>query len=51
MAISKEELIRKIEQARRVLNESIDLDEEYDTIYHNSITLDKLIEEYIVAGY
>lgn len=51
MAISKEELIGQIEQARRVLNESIDLNEEYDIIYHNSIALDKLIEEYIVSGY
>ncbi len=51
MAISKEELIGKIEQARRALNESIELNEEYEVIYHNSIALDKLIEEYIVSGY
>ena len=46
MEIAKEELIRRIELARRALNESIDLNAEYEEIYLNSVNLDKLIEEY-----
>lgn len=50
---SKEELIliEKIETSRARLNQSIDSKEDYETIYHNSVELDKLIEQYILAGY
>lgn len=48
---SKEELIKKIEQARCILNKSIDSKEKYEEIYKNSIHLDSLIEQYIVAGF
>ena len=51
MGTAKEELIQAIEQARRALNESLDSDAAYDEIYRNSVTLDKLIEEYIACGY
>ena len=51
MGTAKEELIQAIEQARRALNESLDSDAGYDEIYRNRVTLDKLIEEYIVCGY
>lgn len=49
--ISKEELIEKIERARQILNNSIDERKQYEDIYNNSIHLDSLIEQYIVAGY
>ncbi|HIX16547.1 MAG TPA: aspartyl-phosphate phosphatase Spo0E family protein [Candidatus Hungatella pullicola] len=48
--ISKEELICEIEKAREKLNKSIDFDDS-DTIYKRSVELDKLIEQYITAGY
>lgn len=48
--ISKEELIRDIEEARKRLNTSIENDKE-DIIYNKSVELDKLIEQYIAAGY
>ena len=51
MDTAKEELIQEIEQARRALNKSIDSNEGYDVIYHNSVTLDRLIAEYIACGY
>lgn len=47
--ISKEELIRNIEEARARLNKSIE--SEADDIYARSVELDKLIEQYIAAGY
>lgn len=47
----KEELIRKIEQARQILNESIDGKKAYNLIYENSVQLDSLIEQYMVAGF
>ncbi len=50
MIMSKEELIHDIEEARERLNKSIDHDNE-DVIYHRSVELDKLIEQYIAAGY
>lgn len=50
MMISKEELIRNIEEARERLNKSIDRDDG-DVIYLRSVELDKLIEQYIEAGY
>lgn len=49
--VSKEELVCKIEEARARLNQSIERKEESDRIYENSVALDKLIEQYIVAGY
>lgn len=51
MSVSKEELIGKIEKARIDLNGSIDKKDSYETIYHNSVVLDQLIEQYIVAGF
>ncbi|MEY8353707.1 aspartyl-phosphate phosphatase Spo0E family protein [Lachnospiraceae bacterium 54-53] len=50
MMMSKEELIRDIEEARERLNKSIEHDDA-DIIYHRSVELDKLIEKYIAAGY
>lgn len=47
----KDELIRKIESARLVLNKSLDEKYSYDEIYKNSVELDRLIEEYIIAEY
>ena len=51
MVLTKQELIQKIEEARMVLNKSIDEKKKYDEIYKNSVALDLLIEQYIVAGY
>ncbi len=51
MNTAKEELIREIEKARKALNESIDLQENYEVIYDNSVMLDKLIEQYLVSEY
>lgn len=47
----REDLIRRIEQARQTLNNSIDGKEAYNLIYENSVQLDSLIEQYMVAGY
>lgn len=47
----REELIEKIETARRKMNQSIEAKEEYDTVYRYSVELDRLIEQYIAAGY
>lgn len=49
--ISKEELVKKIEYARQKLNDSINKHEEYAEVYRYSIELDRLIEQYIVAGF
>ncbi len=48
---SKDELITRIEEARERLNRSIDREEDSDTIYERSVELDRLIEQYIAAGY
>ena len=48
---AREELIQKIEAARETLNDSIDSKQQYEKIYENSVRLDSLIEQYIVAGY
>lgn len=48
---SKEDLVRSIEGARDRLNRSIDMGEQYETIYKNSVELDRLIEQYIVSGF
>ncbi|WP_333647664.1 hypothetical protein [Lacrimispora sp.] len=50
MTMSKEELIHDIEEARIRLNTSIERDDK-DVIYLRSVELDKLIEQYIAAGY
>ena len=50
MMMSKEELIHDIEEARERLNISIEQKNE-DIIYNISVELDKLIEQYIAAGY
>lgn len=51
MGNSKEDLVEQIEDTRKKLNTSIDLREDYQETYQISIELDKLIEQYIVAGY
>ena len=48
---SREELVNRIEEARKRLNGSIDGKEAYDVIYRYSVELDRLIEEYMDAGY
>ena len=50
-ALGKQNLIEKIEAARKVLNDSIDSRKDYEIIYRYSVELDHLIEQYIVAGY
>ncbi len=49
--LSKKELIEQIESARNVLNTSIDKGEDYEQIYQYSVALDRLIEQYISAGF
>lgn len=51
MVTSKEELIGKIEKARVSLNASIDSGEKYEKVYERSVELDRLLEEYMAAGY
>lgn len=51
MRSSKEELVRKIEAARKLLNESIESRAPYEKIYQNSVDLDRLIELYVVSGF
>ena len=51
MEISKEELVARIEKARRKLEGSIEDGEEYCYVYENSVELDRLIEIYIAMGY
>ena len=51
MKISKEELVRDIEQARKRLDNSIEKKEDYEAIYQNSLDLDRLIEQYIASGF
>ncbi len=51
MEISKEELKQKIEDARKMLNNSIDSGDNYENVYNYSIALDKLIELYIVSEF
>ena len=48
---SREELVNRIEEARKRLNGSIDGIEAYDLIYQYSVELDRLIEQYMEAGY
>lgn len=49
--ITREELVREIEAAREKLNQSINERKKYDEILSDSVYLDSLIEQYIVAGY
>ncbi|MCI6887058.1 MAG: Spo0E family sporulation regulatory protein-aspartic acid phosphatase [Lachnospiraceae bacterium] len=49
MGVSKEELVRRIECARKKLNGSIESRQSYETIYRDSVELDRLIEQYIVS--
>ena len=51
MKYSKEELVKKIEEARLILNKSIDEKHNYEEVYQNSVQLDSLIEQYIAKGY
>lgn len=51
MGSSKEELVRAIEAARKVLNDSILSRQPYSSIYQNSVELDHLIEQYVAAGF
>lgn len=48
---ARDELVVRIENARKRLNDSIDAKEDYEVIYKHSVELDRLIEQYIVAGY
>ncbi len=49
--LTRDELIAQIESARKKLNQSIDEKRCYDEILKDSVRLDKLIEQYIVAGF
>lgn len=49
MMNAQEELAKKIETVREKLNRSIDQREEYKIIYHYSIELDELLNQYMVA--
>ena len=51
MEYTKAELVKKIEEARLILNKSIDEKHNYEEIYQNSIQLDSLIEQYISKKY
>ena len=47
MADMREELVQKIERARQQLNQNIDTQAAYDIIYHYSVELDLLLNQYI----
>jgi len=47
----KKALVRRIEKARKRLNDSMDAKDSYEVIYRYSVELDHLIEQYIIAGY
>ncbi len=49
MLAAKEDLMRDIETARKRLDGSIERREDYDSIYQNSVELDRLIEVYIAS--
>ena len=49
--LTRDELIVQIESARRKLNQSIDEKRRYEEIYQDSVRLDELIEQYIVAEF
>jgi len=46
----KRRLAERIEEARRVLNNSIDRKEAYDIVYKHSVELDRLITAYLTVG-
>lgn len=48
---SREELMSRIEEVRGELDRRIDLKEDYSSIYQYSVKLDRLIEEFIAAGF
>lgn len=47
----REELEAQIEKFRKLLDESIERNDDYGDIYKISVKLDSLVEEYITAGY
>ena len=47
MSDMREELVQKIERARQQLNQNIDTKAAYVIIYHYSVELDKLLNQYI----
>ncbi len=49
--LTRDELIVQIESARKKLNQSIDEKRRYEEIYQDSVRLDELIEQYIVAEF
>ena len=49
--LTRDELISQIESARKKLNQSIDEKRRYEEIYQDSVRLDELIEQYIVAEF
>lgn len=51
MRISKEDLKERIKETRERMDESYDLKKDYEDTLNISRELDKLIEQYIVAGY
>lgn len=51
MEYSKDELVKRIEAARLVLDKSINENHGYEEIYENSVEMDRLIERYIDSGY
>lgn len=51
MGSSKEELVRRIEEARQMLNHSIETRSPYEKIYQESVALDCLIARYVESGF
>ena len=49
--MTREEVITRIEETRRKLNQSTDQRQKYEVIYRHSVELDGLIEQYIVSGF
>ena len=47
----KQELVRKIESARKKMDDSIEARDDYEQILQYSVELDRLIEQYFAAGY
>lgn len=47
----RRELEVRIEEYRKLLNKSIDQNDEFEEVYKLSVKLDSLVEEYICAGY
>ena len=51
MTREKKELVEAIEAARERMNRSIDERKDYSVIYQYSVELDRLLNQYIVAGF